>query len=119
LRPLVRGLLPAIESAATARLKGRAVQIGDPEIVRMIDKDAAWPAAAKATIETTAPEAACDLLNAAGIDPRHAPLIALGGALAAIATQHLTIAQKLDEMAAEAIRRRREAASAASAGAAP
>ena len=116
LRPLVRSLVPSVEGVTIARLKGKALPLGDQGMIDLVEKEGAWPGPAKETIIATLPELACQALDSAGIDPKFAPAIALGGALTAIATSHLMLAAKLDALARDVIAKRREAASTVSAG---
>lgn len=62
LEPLFRSIVPEVEKLDVASLKAKAAGLGD-EMIRMVEKDAAWNPVAKTTIISTAPAVVAQTLN--------------------------------------------------------
>lgn len=99
LRPLFETVIPEIEKLDVQALKTQAAAIGDPAMVALVEKDAPWNPAAKATVITTGPQVVSNLMNAAGISAEHAPAIALTVAVSGIIVGRSMLSSKLEEIA--------------------
>lgn len=98
LEPLFRSIVPEVEKLDIAALKARAASLGE-DMVRTVERDAAWNPVAKTTLITTAPAVVAQTLNSIGLSATHAPALALVGAIGAILTGRQILAAKLDELA--------------------
>lgn len=98
LEPLFRSIVPEVEKLDIAALKAKAATLGE-DMVRTVEKDAAWNPVAKTTLISTAPAVVAQTLNSIGISATHAPALALLGAIGAILTGRQILAAKLDELA--------------------
>lgn len=97
LAPLFATIVPELEKLDIAALKAQAAPLGD-EMVRTVEKDAAWNPVAKGTIVTTAPAVTSKVLNSIGVSAEHAPAIALCAAVAGILTGRQILSAKLEEL---------------------
>lgn len=101
--PVFEQVVPAIEKLLVARLGAKAAKAKLPlDLVKEIERDAAFAAPAKAAIVTAGPVCVAKWLNAAGIGAEHAPEVILGTAVASIAAAHFMLCARLDNLVKEA-----------------
>lgn len=98
LKPLFDQLIPAVEKLAVERLASKASKI-DPALAPAVAKDAAWNPAAKVGLATAGPQCAAELLTEMGIGADKAHWAALVIACGSIATAHVMLAGRLEELA--------------------
>jgi hypothetical protein len=99
LKPVFDQLVPSIEKFMVARIGAKAAKAGLPtEVVREIEKDAAFPIPAKAGISTTGPMCVAKWLNMSGIGAENAPEIILATAVASIVAGQFMLSAKLDSL---------------------
>lgn len=95
--------MPALEKFLVARLSAKATKARLPvDLVKEIEKDASFPAPAKAAIVTTGPICVAKWLNASGIGAENAPEVILATAVAAIAASQFMLSARLDNLVKEA-----------------
>lgn len=100
-KPIFEQLIPACEKYAQGRLVAKAGKLAaPPELIREIERDAAWPAPAKAALVSAGPICAAKWLNQSGIGAENAPEVILGTALATLVAHHLALSAKLDRLIA-------------------
>lgn len=103
--PVFEQVLPALEKFLSARLAAKASRAKLPgDLVKEIEKDAAFPAPAKAAIVTTGPICVAKWLNRSGIGAENAPEVILATAVASIAASQFMLAARLDNLVKEANR---------------
>lgn len=100
MRPLFEQLIPALEKADVATLTAQAREI-DPDLVRLVEKDAAWNPAAKATLQSAGPVATAKWLDRSGIGAENAPEVALAVAVGGIIASRLLVVAELRRRAGE------------------
>ena len=98
LRPLFEQLIPAGEKLAVERLASQASKI-DPALGATVAKDAAWNPAAKAGLLAAGPQCAAEVLSEMGIGADKAHWAALIISAGSIATAHVILAGKLEQLA--------------------
>jgi hypothetical protein len=100
LRPLFEQLVPALEKADVAALTAQAREI-NPDLVRVVEKDAAWNPAAKATLQAAGPVACAKWLTRSGIGAENAPEVALAVAVGGILASRLLVVAELRRQSGE------------------
>lgn len=100
LRPLFEQLIPALEKADVASLVKKSARLGNPKVVPVIEQEARWPAASKATLLASGPQCAAEALNELGIGADKAHWAAVVLAAGAIVAGRVMLNAKLDKMIA-------------------
>jgi hypothetical protein len=95
-----------MERAMIEKRKRRAAEIA-PELVRLVEREASWPAAAKAALIQALPACTAKWLNKWGVDAEYAPEVAIAGAAVAIAGHSALVDAELTRQA-KALAQRRE-----------
>lgn len=87
-----------MERAMVEKRKRRAAEIA-PELVRLVEREASWPAAAKAALIQALPACTAKWLNKWGVDAEYAPEVAIAGAAVAIAGHSALVDAELTRQA--------------------
>lgn len=97
--------MPALEKWLVSRIGAKAAKARLPaDLVKEIEKDAAFPGPAKAALVTTGPICVAKWLNQAGIGAENAPEVILATAVASIAASQFMLSARLDNLVKEANR---------------
>lgn len=101
-KPIFDQVIPAVEKFTVTRLVAKAGKLDvPPDLLKEIERDAAWPGPAKAAIIAAGPMCAAKWLNQSGVGAENAPEIILGTALASLVAHHLALSAKLDRLIAQ------------------
>lgn len=87
-------MVPALEKADVASLTAQAREVA-PDLVKMVERDAAWNPAAKATLLASGPVVTAKWLDRAGVGAQNAPEVALAVAVGGIIASRLMVVAEL------------------------
>ena len=68
------------------------------EIIKDIQKEAAWNPIAKTALQTSAPRVAAKLLNTTGVSAEHQDALVLGSAIGSILAGHVLLIRRMREL---------------------
>jgi hypothetical protein len=101
LAPLFRQLIPTVEKAMVSSVIGKCEKAGFPGVViEKLEKDAAWPEAAKQALAIAGPQVTAKWMNKTGISAENQPEVVLVTALATLAANHFTLMSRLNKLIA-------------------
>lgn len=105
LAPLFEQMVPAVERWDVSGLvdKARKVPGMPPDLLKEIEKDAAWNPVAKASLVAAGAQVAVKWLNRTGLGAENAPEVVLATALASIVVGRSILVSKLDDMAKQSV----------------
>jgi hypothetical protein len=99
LKPLVEKLLTAAEEGRVAQYAAKCKQLGDmPKLVKEIQDDAQFPAAAKVLLATSLPRLAAKWMNKSGISAEYQDEVACVTAILLIIQHDRKTSAKLDKL---------------------